>query len=119
MSDSFGDWGLRIADCGLRNKPLDFQCRNPKSEIRIRLLCLLIHADKMQKNFCPGTYVVFLPMHLSGKRLLVIGGAGLIGSPMVGQLVETDAAEISFHHRMTDNGKVRFTRAKKSLYTAK
>ena len=33
-------------------------------------------------------------MDLKGKRLLVIGGAGLVGSHVVDQLVETDAAEI-------------------------
>lgn len=33
-------------------------------------------------------------MSLSGKRLMVIGGAGLIGSHIVDQLVQTDAKEI-------------------------
>lgn len=33
-------------------------------------------------------------MELRGKRLLVIGGAGLIGSHLVDQLVKTDAGEI-------------------------
>lgn len=33
-------------------------------------------------------------MNLAGKRILVIGGAGLIGSHIVDQLAETDVAEI-------------------------
>jgi UDP-glucose 4-epimerase len=33
-------------------------------------------------------------MELNGKRLLVVGGAGLIGSHVVDQLLETDVAEV-------------------------
>src|SRR6266851_3071940 len=33
-------------------------------------------------------------MELSGKRFLAIGGAGLIGSHVVDELIQTDAAEI-------------------------
>jgi UDP-glucose 4-epimerase len=33
-------------------------------------------------------------MNLSGKRMLVVGGAGFIGSHIVGQLIQTDVAEI-------------------------
>jgi UDP-glucose 4-epimerase len=44
---------------------------------------------------------------LKGKRLLVIGGAGLVGSHIVDQLVETDAAEIiiydNFFRGVRDN----------------
>ena len=33
-------------------------------------------------------------MDLKGKRVLVIGGAGLIGSHVVEELIETDAAKV-------------------------
>ena len=46
-------------------------------------------------------------MDLDGKRLLVIGGAGLIGSHIVDQLTETKAAEIivfdNFHRGRPEN----------------
>lgn len=46
-------------------------------------------------------------MDLKGKRFLVIGGAGLIGSHIVDQLVESDAAEIiiydNFFRGVRDN----------------
>jgi UDP-glucose 4-epimerase len=39
-------------------------------------------------------------MDLSGKRLLVIGGAGLIGSHLVDQLTETDVGEVIIYDNL-------------------
>lgn len=40
-------------------------------------------------------------MDLTGKRLMVIGGGGLIGSHLVDQLLETNAAEIRIYDNFT------------------
>jgi UDP-glucose 4-epimerase len=44
-------------------------------------------------------------MDLKGKRLLVIGGAGLIGSHIIDQLVETEAAEIIVYDNFFRGGR--------------
>jgi len=40
-------------------------------------------------------------MDISGKRMLVIGGAGLIGSHTVDELVKEDVAEIRVYDNFT------------------
>lgn len=60
-------------------------------------------------------------MDLKGKRLLVIGGAGLIGSHIVDQLVETDAAEIiiydNFFRGVRDNLREALKDARVSIFS--
>jgi UDP-glucose 4-epimerase len=59
-------------------------------------------------------------MHISDKRLLVIGGAGLIGSHIVDELVKTEAKEIIIYDNFTrgtlDNLKVALQDKRVSIF---
>jgi len=59
-------------------------------------------------------------MELKSKRILVVGGAGLIGSHIVDQLTQTDVAEIiiydNFFRGRQDNLREAFKDARVSLY---
>lgn len=82
---------LRV-DLAVSFESLKLMIRNPK-----RIAAMRFKSWTKDNALVTVTLDIFLKdetMQLSGKRILVIGGAGLIGSHLVDQLLRTDVKEI-------------------------